>query len=392
MEDIKDYYCSQKFWWLSVDLEKRETLSCCSSLPAKIDFTHLSINPGSLFNSPDIINERKLMLENKFVKSCSPTCWNAEEKGLLSRRLQMQSQIRTHSKILNDPETLGIIVGSDCNMTCSYCCKQYSSKWLQDLTNYGEYPVTSEDNRYQLTKKDKILSKLSQKQLSGSEFNKQILKEIQLLSEKQSLTTVDISGGETFLYLDLENLIKVLPKNLKVNIWTGLGVDPSRFNKELDKLSKHRDIHIVVSAENIESFYEFNRYGNSWQRFLTNLEHLQLRKIEYSFNSTITNLTIFGLLDFEKFAAINKINYNCCTDPDFLNISVLDQKTKDYIIDNLEHYSAQSQHIIKENIFNSPTPLQIKNFKNFIHTYVKRRNLDLQIFPTNFFNWIKNEH
>ena len=72
-----------------------------------------------------------------------------------------QSNIKTHDSLESQPEILNIILGSDCNLTCSYCDKQYSMAWLRDIKDHGSYLDTP---RFKLTPVDLIKSKVSQKE------------------------------------------------------------------------------------------------------------------------------------------------------------------------------------------------------------------------------------
>jgi organic radical activating enzyme len=383
-----DYYCSQKFWWLSVDIEKMQTLSCCAATPSKININWLKNNSGQLFNTSELKKDRQLMLEGQPVESCFSTCWKAESTNSSSRRLEMKSNTVTHTNINASPEVLHIIVGSHCNMTCVYCCKQYSSAWKQDILNNGEYSVQTSDDRYTINNMDQILLNLSQKDIASSTVNTLLIDEIVSIAQYNLCPQINITGGEPFLYLNLENLISKFSSNIKIEIWSGLGVNPTRFANTLDKLSKYSNVSITVSAENIQDYYEFNRYGNSWKQFETNIERLRQTGIPYNFNTTIGNLTLFGLADFFDYIGDSKVTYSPCTDPDFLAINVLDTVSKQLILQNLNRIPAKLQSLVIDSIDSEVTPAQKLNLKNYLTLFTNRRNLSLDIFPHSFKQWI----
>ena len=97
------YYCSQKFWWLTVEPERRSMLSCCAASTEKIDLNWLKENPGQLFNTPNLQQERQQMLENNPVASCEDSCWRAERIGLPSRRTRSGSTIKSHLDVVSSP-------------------------------------------------------------------------------------------------------------------------------------------------------------------------------------------------------------------------------------------------------------------------------------------------
>lgn len=383
LSDIdNDFYCSQKFWWLTVNLEKLQISSCCAASPHKVDMSWVDANPGQLFNSQILQHERILSLNNQPAASCNSSCWQPEFQGLPSRRIAMKSYQKTHNAIQSDPEYLNIVVGSDCNMTCVYCCKFYSTAWSIDVMQKN-YCVNTKDDRFVINTIDKTLYKLSQKKLFNSTSHQKLFDEVKKQYKSPALKHITISGGEPFLYFNLQNLLQDIPKSIKIEVWSGLGVNESRFKKEVSKLPKN--ISIVISAENTGHNYEFVRYGNSWQRFQNNLQTLQSANINYRFAATVTNLTLFGLLDFIKFADKTPIAFQPCTDPDFLSVAVLDPVSKSLIKQNLQHFP---DFIVKMlNI--DPTEKQVNNLKLYIKEFSNRRNLNLEIFPKSFTKWIE---
>lgn len=378
-KEATNYYCNQKFWWLSVDIERLQTLSCCAATPNKIDFTWLKDNPGKLFNTPILQQERIEMLNNQPVESCTATCWRAEANGIVSRRLSMNSNLLTHTDISATPENLHIIVGTSCNMTCVYCCKQYSSAWLKDINDCGSYNISRTDDRYIVNPMDRIISKISQKEIGGADVSKRMIDEIKLLCN--NVKQVTITGGEPFLYNGLSKLVEIIPDSIDIKIWSGLGVDTKRFIRELELVSAP-NVSIVISAENTGKLYEFNRYGNTWQRFLDNLSHIN---IKHEFNATLSNLTIHGLSDFAQM--FDNIIFAPCNDPSFLAINVLDDTSKKMLLDKLP---ISARTIVEDSIHIEPSEQQRQDLKEYIIEFANRRNLSLDIFPKHFVDWFSN--
>jgi len=377
-----DYYCSQKFWWLNVDLGKFQTFSCCAATPQRINVNWLKNHPGNLFNTPELIDERQSMIDNRLVNSCSASCWIPEGQDKPSRRLSMGTQHRTHLETVASPEVLNIVVGSDCNMTCVYCCKFYSSAWTRDIAN-GTYPIDTADDRFSISALDKTLANVSQKQITSTGLYQTIVDEVIALSQSSTLREIVITGGEPFLFLDLSRLVGSIPSHVTVTIWSGLGVDEQRFARELQKLTNN--VTVMISAENIESAYEFVRYGNTWQRFNNNLDQLKIRGISYKFNATVTNLTAPGLMKFVDWAQDVPINFQLCNDPDFLSVSVLDNATKHLLRSELigvPDFVLQALEI-------DPSNQQVYNFKTYVKEFSSRRSLSTLAFPETLVSWLE---
>lgn len=379
---MSNYYCNQKFWWLSLDLEKFNTFSCCAATPQRIDLSWLKKNPGQIFNTPELQKDREMMLANQPVPSCASSCWVPESQGMPSRRQTTNGQEKTHTTITSSPETINIVVGTDCNMTCVYCCKFYSTAWSRDIAQ-ATYPVERTDDRFIVNDRDRILQHVSQKEITLLPTRQHLVNELIDLCQTSKLREVMITGGEPFLYLDLQKLVNAIPNHVTVKIWSGLGVDEKRFAREVQRLPINSEV--VISAENIGKAYEFARYGNTWQRFLNNIDSLKKQNIRYEFNATVTNLTVPGLKDFVDWAGNIPINFQPCTDPDYLSIGVLDLDTKRLI----QREADQLPRFIRDALEVDPTDKQVYNLKAYIKEFARRRSLSLSVFPSSLATWLE---
>jgi hypothetical protein len=364
----KNYYCSQKFWWMTVEPERRSIASCCAATPDKIDLNWLRDNPGQLFNTPLLQFERQQMLDNSPVTSCEDTCWRPERAGLPSRRTTMSSDKITHTDVIARPTTLHINLGSDCNLTCSYCTKQYSTAWLRDINNHGPY---LDDPRFTINNNDRIVLKLGQAAIKSSSGYQLLIDEIRGIRTAEQ---IEITGGEPFLYNGLANLVNGL--NGPVDIFSGLGVDSKRLERILDTLPD--TVTFTISAENVGNLYEFNRYGNTWSNFLRNLDLIQ-KKFKYKFCTVVSNLTIHGLQQFRQEFGTDHDLINLCTDPDYLSASVLDPTSK-------ELYSQLTD--LTNTLTVTPTQEQRVKLKTYLNEFAQRRNTSLSVFPDHFIDWI----
>lgn len=375
-----DFYCNQKFWFVTVDLEKFSTASCCSASPHKVDLDWVEQNPGKIFNTPLLQQERTMMLKNLPVESCRAACWKPEEQNLPSRRRIEQGHIRSHTTIQASPESINIIIGTNCNMTCVYCCKYYSSAWRRDVAEKN-YDLDHSDDRFTINNKDRILQKLSQKDISTSKHRQALVQELDVLYDQPGLKEVMISGGEPFLYLDLCRLLKSIPPHIEIKLFSGLGVDEKRFAKEISKLPEN--VILMISAENINRAYEFVRYGNTWQRFLNNMETIRHAGVRYRFSSTVSNITLPGLAEFIQYAGTTPINFSLCSDPEFLSINVLDEQTKSIVMQD-ERYPS----FVRSSLETIPSYKQVQDFRIYIKEFAARRSNNFDFLPESMINWI----
>jgi organic radical activating enzyme len=387
MSEDRDYYCSYKFRYLKIDLVSNKTLNCHAAKSHAIDFSWLDKNPGQLFNIQVNVSERQLMLDNQRNHSCEENCWPLEDKGAVSPRLWQQGNNKTHFEIRTQPEILEIKLNDDCNLSCSYCCKDFSSAWRRDLVNHGNYKINTGDARYQLTDYDKIMMNVSQKEVKKTAKFQTLMSEIKNFSS--GLKEIVVTGGEPLLDNQLFDVLDAVTNSSAViNIYTGLGVELQRFQRMLDKIKKSPTALLSISAECTNKFYEFNRYGNSWDDFMTRIKMIKSSGIDFRFSTTITNLTVFDLPMFIQLFVDQRIGLVFANHPHMMAPYVLDSDSKQQIMQNIkslpEHYQTQ----IAQSIQADPSELQRQQMSEFLKEYVTRKNLDVNIYPKTFLEWL----
>jgi molybdenum cofactor biosynthesis enzyme MoaA len=322
------------------------------------------------------------MVDNIPVDSCKSSCWDIEHLGHESRRLLYHSNIRTHTELEASPEILNVILDSNCNLTCSYCDKQYSSAWFQDIKNNGPY---FDDPKFKLTPLDLVTSSVSQKENYESDGVGVLCTEIALLSNNSK---VIITGGEPFLYNKLIDVLNKLPKTATVTLYTGLGVNSRRLTQQLNLIKNFDNLEICVSAEGLNEFYEFNRHGNTYRNFLSNIEILKSYNLKIRFSAVVSNLTIFGLFDFVNYFGNNNIDYQFCDNPSYLRVNVIDPDSIDKLIPLVESSNISIKDLIIKNLQIPNTKEQQKQCSIFIKEFARRRTLSLDIFPVSMLQWL----
>jgi organic radical activating enzyme len=383
----RDYYCSYKFKYLKIDLVSNATYNCHAAKQHAINFQWLVNNKGNLFNTEINVVERQMMLANQRNASCEENCWPLEDKGAVSPRMWQNGKIKTHVDVQTQPEILEIKLNDNCNLSCSYCCKEYSSAWRRDLSTNGDYKVDTGDVRYRLTSRDKIMTKVSQQEVKNTKQFQQLMSEIK--SFAPGLKEIVITGGEPLLDNQLFDILDAVSNSSAViNIYTGLGVDVKRFQRMLDKIKQMPTAMISVSAECTDKFYEFNRYGNRWTEFVNKIELLQKYRIEFRFSTAISNLTVFGLTSFIKYFNDQRIGLVFVNQPSMMAPYVLDADSKQQIMQDIQSLPEHYQTQIAQSIQADPSETQRQQMSEFLKEYAVRRNLDMNIYPQSFLDWL----
>jgi MoaA/NifB/PqqE/SkfB family radical SAM enzyme len=387
-ENDRSYYCSHKFRSLKIDLTAMTTLNCHAAATHPVDFDWLSKNPGQLFNNERSVDERRMMLLNQRNSSCEQNCWPAEDRGAVSTRMHGGIE-KTHTQIISQPESIDITIGSDCNLTCSYCCREYSSAWKKDLADNGDYLMVGNDNRYTLTLSDQILSKLSQPEVKKSKNYNILLNEVKLAAPH--LKKLVVSGGEPLLDNQLVTTITELKlqSTAFVKLYTGLGMSRSRFLKMVEKLKLIPNLILCVSAESMGKNFEFNRYGNKWDETLEKINILKNNNINMQFHVTLSNLTLMGFVEFYKYFSDCHIHVTFVNNPTMMSVHVLDNDTKEQIKNSLKSLPDRVSATILTSMQAEPTEEEKTYLKQFLTQFIKRRpDLSMDIYPASFVNWV----
>ena len=392
-ESPRSYYCSMKFRYLKVDLANSTSYNCHAAKPHPIDFEWIENNQGNLFNTDVSVKERQMMLRNERNSSCEQNCWAAEDRGAISPRLYQKGTEKTHLDPVTTPEIIDLTVSKDCNLTCSYCCKEFSSAWRRDVIDNGDYVVTGmRESRYQAVPIDKILNNISQTELHDSRKYRLLADEIRCCAS--TLKQLVITGGEPLLDNQLIDMLSSLDlgSDCQIMLYTGLGVSPARFERLVSKLSGIANLQIQVSAENIGEFLEFNRYGIQWPEFQKKLDILD-RQLDWRFHCTVSNLTLFGFPKFEEFFQDRPMALTFAFQPGFMSPFVLDPMSKQKITEQIENMRSDFRDQIVTSMSAVPSDIERQGTRDFLIEFVKRRpNLDLGIFPASFLDWLEVDH
>jgi organic radical activating enzyme len=386
----RDYYCSNKFTFLKIDFEKSTTYNCHAATPHPVDFAWLENNPGQLFNTPINMAERELMLDNQRNPSCEQNCYPAEDRGQISTRMLQSTPDRQYTEVLTQPKLIDFTLFSECNLTCSYCCKEYSSAWRNDLLKNGSYelPGYAEQNRMKLLPIDIVSGKVSQKEKANSPKIKLLLEQVYKIQDHVEILT--ITGGEPFLNNMLPEMLEKFKTIPRVDLFTGLGVNTERFKRILSVVSQYKNINLCISAESTDKNYEFNRYGMTWTLFQERLQIIQDLGIKFEFHCTISNLTVLGFADFYKLYQNVKMHIDFVHHPDFMSAGNLDPESKQQVIADLLPYQddVKIQQILQTVGSNHVNNDHRLTMAAWLEQFAGRRNLNFNIYPKTFLDWL----
>ena len=378
-----EYYCSTKFTDLEVSVQSRLLYNCCKAYPERVDLDWLEANPGRLFHTDTMLQDRGLMLDNKSCVSCHHGCYKYEEQGLPSQRQQHKNTTK-----ISDPQaplsTLQISLSTDCNLTCMYCSPQWSSSWHRDIDNNGEYlldgvPVKQND------KWSTLWAKMKQKSRGmESRFFQLLLREIKLSTGLQKVTLL---GGEPLLNNQLDQVLEHV-HGKKINIVTGLGVSHARLRQIL-QIIKGMDVSFSISAEATGPLFELIRHGVTWSDFRERVSMIEENGNSIQFISTISNLSVLGFNDFyDLYSKDHDIILNTLSDTAWMMPHVLDHRSKNDFIDSTQNkHNLPEFNTIFDMIDKTPEDKDRINTGDYLKQFSSRRSVDLGFLPEHFRKW-----
>lgn len=372
-----DYYCSKKFTDLQVNVQSRLLYNCCKAWPERVNLDWLQDNPGKLFHTDTMLDDRRSMLDNKSCKSCHHGCYKYELQGLQSQR-----QIDKQKEKILDPtaplKRLQIILSTDCNLACVYCSPEWSTTWYKDIKNNGEYELdglTIGNDQWST-----LYSRLKQKNRSTeTRFFKLLLNEIEV---SKGLEDITIMGGEPLLHNQLIEILRTI-NDKRITIVTGLGVNDERLQNTLNMIAGQK-MKFLVSGEATGRYFEFIRHGLKWNDFERRVDMIAEQGHEVRFISTLSNLSFFDIHNFynmyeDKF----KILPNMLTGRNFMLPHVMDEQSKDVCRKNLQPLDKTLSAALDKN----PSEIDRKNLANYLKQISERRGVNLNFLPKHFLKW-----
>jgi organic radical activating enzyme len=386
MTEIKNYYCSQKFDWVEIRLYDGFVASCCQAQSHRITVDDIKNHPVGFFNYSQIQKERQQMLDNQPVSGCETGCWSLERQNIQSRRQRLGADQKIYSTIEGIPKTLNLVVNNTCLQSCVYCCKNFSSSWLADVVKNGNYDIPGYENRYNASSHDKVLSRISQPELHNSKFSQTVLD--QIIKNSDQVEHLVISGGEPLLDNNLVSLLQNLSHVPKITVYSGLTVNTDRLQRILDSIKSMSQLEFVISAENIDALHEFNRYGSKQDLFDANVDIIKLN-FSMQFSATVSNATLFGLPDFLNKHSADLIKFNLLVDPGYLAPNILDNNSKQVIVEKLQATNRTDLANVINYIMLPIDAAQKPLLKQFLDQYSTRRGMDLKIFPESWIQWMQ---
>jgi organic radical activating enzyme len=288
--------CQSKWAWSTIYLNQLSTASCHRVNPVSFSLEEFD----DFHNIPKKLNDRKLMLEGKWPTGGCEYCQQIEDSGGWSDR-QHNLEIRNlvppeleynSTEIRVTPTIVEIFAQNTCNLACTYCNGNLSSKIETENKKFGEFKQDGV-----------IIPVINTKTSAPDEYFQKFLH--WLNKNITSLRRLHLLGGETFLQHNLlTEVIKIIQANpnpnLELCIFSNLNVPDKVWDLYINQfkdLQKQKYIKVFDLTASIDCWGKEQEYARSG----LNLEKFEERFawaseqddwLRLNVNQTVTVLTV----------------------------------------------------------------------------------------------------
>jgi len=319
-------FCLAKWTQVTMHLHNGTTHSCHHPEPHKVGLEEIVRNPTALHNSKTKKQARKEMLEGKRPTECQ-YCWNVEDSSSsFSDRIFKSSEpwsepyfdeiTKSDWRSDYNPKYAEVSFSNTCNFKCAYCGPEYSSKWMEEINEFGAYNLSYEYNG------TKRMEERNTKPYRHSEQNPYVDAFWEWFPELYgSLDTFRITGGEPLLSKDTWKVLDYIidtdkpNKSLKLSINSNLGVTDELIDKLIEKLeiiikdNKVKELIIFTSADGYGKQAEYTRFGLDFEKLFQNIDKI-LTVLPRVTVVVMSTFNVFSIFSYEQLIKkIYKLKY-----------------------------------------------------------------------------------
>lgn len=315
IDNISPSFCAAKWLQVTIYLQNGVNHSCHHPDTHKIPLDLVKKDVGVFHNTPLKKQARAEMLAGERPSECS-YCWaieDSQQKSSSDRYVKSNDEwaVPYLDKISKldpseniDPTYLEVSLGNECNLACSYCKADSSSRIHRELMKYGDYPTSDEYGKIDWLKSDGRLPLYQVEENPYIESFKKWLDHV-----LPNLHVFRLTGGEPLINPLFDEVLDIVAEKgndkLELSINTNLSIKRelvTKTTKKLHDLQKAKKIDRITIFTSLESFgdqAEYIRHGLNMELFKENvLNVLNNSDFKLVFMVTFNMLSIPGFKDF----------------------------------------------------------------------------------------------
>ena len=316
---ISPSFCVAKWKQVTVHLHNGQTHSCHHNPMHPIPIEEIKIDSSALHNTKYKMQHQQMMLKGERPTDCN-YCWKIEDAdplGLVFSDRVMKSidswanpfidEIVNNPDKAHNPSSLEVSFSSTCNFKCSYCGPEVSSKWMEEIRQYGEYPTSEKFNNIQWLESSNRIPYLEK------DINPYVDAFWEWLPELYpSLKILRITGGEPLLTKHTFTMMEYILKNPRPDLDFAINsnlVVPEKLFSQFIKLAKQiqdanavKSFKVYTSCEATGARAEYIRFGLNYSEWLANSHKLmqEIPRCKLFIMSAYNALSITSFTDFLK--------------------------------------------------------------------------------------------
>lgn len=339
INEDKKYFCTAP-WVHMHTWPDGKVFPCCNCNIVK-NFGNLNEKPLlDIWNSEEVIQFRKDLLNNVPRPDYCSRCYEMEESGSISLRNDFNNKFYNEFKEQSKNEEVPLKLyhwdfrfSNLCNQSCRTCGYYLSSSWYDDF--YSQYGKTPPDMNLKFT------------QFTKDNMNKHIIEE-QIMYVKE----INFAGGEPTIMEEhkfiLEKLLEYNRTDVKIRLTTNLSSLNFKGLNFLEVWPKFEMVDVCVSLDEIDDRAEFWRNGTNWGKFIKNIKQvkeltIKFKNVKLNINVTTSIFNSHRLTAIVQFLIDEKIcdndsgvYFNPLIEPNYFNAKHMPEDYKTMAIKDLE--------------------------------------------------------
>lgn len=326
LNKVSPSFCTAKWLQSTVYLWNGYTHSCHHPSSHKVAPEAVIKNPKALHNTPVKFFAREEMLKGIQTKECQ-YCWNIENGAgdhLSDRTYKSTSPwARPHldAVVASGPGTdinptyMEVAFESTCNLKCTYCTEDVSSKWMEEIDRHGPYQM-SEGTAHSVD----WLKSTGRFPIRHDEYNPYVEAFWKWWPELVgTLEVFRITGGEPLLSKHTWRILDELLANPRPELELAINTNLCVPRKLIDRLAdycnrlkgKIKSLDIYTSLEATGAQAEYIRYGMVYSEFTENCRHiLRTTDIRLHFMVATNLLSVTTFHEFLDFVYTLRTEFN----------------------------------------------------------------------------------
>jgi organic radical activating enzyme len=331
LNEIGPGMCLAKWSQVTLHLQNGHNHSCHHPNTHLVPLEEIAKDPSALHNTEFKKTARKEMMTGTRPEECH-YCWNVEDSVPTGRddvfsdrilktaepwSLALKEQVLSLGYTGNiNPSYIEVSFSHGCNFKCAYCSPHISSKWMEEIKQYGHYPTS---RRYNDLSHIEYQGKMPIPEREDNPYVDAFWAWWPDLYP--SLHTFRITGGEPLMtkhtFKVLDYIIDNPNPNMELGINSNCVVEDKLFDKFIEKVKlieekkAVRSVTLFTSCEAYGKKAEYIRNGLDYDKWVENCSRYlkEIPTAHFSIMSTYNALSVTSYTEFLKDVLLLKLRY-----------------------------------------------------------------------------------